>query len=228
VARRKVVAINRARHNVMWGKRGDMAVRRRAPFNAEPPSSVLAAAEITALDTFYGRNHGAIPDIAPHQWRLTVDKPVPLTYDQLVEGFTPHSVVTTLACAGNRRAELLNVRPIPGKDPWVRGAISTAEWRGARLADVLEAAGVPDDDGLHVAFGAPDVAAEAVPVQSYGSSIPLSKAMSREVLLAWEMNSEPRPRVHGGPVRVVVPGYIGARSVKWVAAISVQSGPSGN
>jgi len=52
--------------------------------------------------------------------------------------------------------------------------------------------------------------------------------MSREVLLAWEMNSEPRPRVHGGPVRVVVPGYIGARSVKWVAAISVQSGPSGN
>ena len=52
--------------------------------------------------------------------------------------------------------------------------------------------------------------------------------MSREVLLAWEMNSEPRPRVHGGPVRVVVQGYIGARSVKWVAAISVQSGPSGN
>jgi hypothetical protein len=67
VARRKVVAINRARHNVMWGKRGDMAVRRRAPFNAQPPSSVLAAAEITALDTFYSRNHGAIPDIAPHQ-----------------------------------------------------------------------------------------------------------------------------------------------------------------
>ena len=58
VARRKVVAINRARHNVMWAKRGDMAVRRRAPFNAEPPSSVLAAAEITALDTFYSRNHG--------------------------------------------------------------------------------------------------------------------------------------------------------------------------
>jgi sulfite oxidase len=83
----------------MWGKRGDMAVRRRAPFNAEPPSSVLAAAEITALDTFYSRNHGAIPDITPHQWRLTVDKPVPLTYDQLIEGFTPHSVVTTLACA---------------------------------------------------------------------------------------------------------------------------------
>jgi sulfite oxidase len=93
---------------------------------------------------------------------------------------------------------------------------------------VLEAAGVHHDDGLHVAFSAPDSAPEAVPVQCYGSSIPLPKAMSEEVLLAWEMNSKPLPRVHGGPVRVVVPGYIGARSVKWVAAISVQSGPSGN
>jgi sulfite oxidase len=122
----------------MWGKRGDMAVRRRAPFNAEPPSSVLAAAEITALDTIYSRNHGAILDITPHQWRLTVvgvvDKPVTLTYDQLIEGFTPHSVVATLACAGNRRAELLNVRAMPGKDPWAHGAISTAEWRAARMA----------------------------------------------------------------------------------------------
>jgi sulfite oxidase len=175
-------------------------------------------------------------DIARDQWRLEVDglidKPLTLNYDQLISGFTPVSVVATLACAGNRRAELLNVRPIPGKDPWAHGAISTAEWRGARLADVLQAAGAHHDDSLHVAFSAPDVAQEALPVQAYGSSIPLSKAMSREVLLAWEMNSEPLPRVHGGPVRVVVPGYIGARigarSVKWVNAVTVQSGPSQN
>jgi sulfite oxidase len=75
-------------------------------------------------------------------------------------------VVATLVCAGNRRAELLNVHPIPGKDPWAHGAISTAEWRGARLADVLHAAGVHPGEGLHVAFAAPDVAQEAVPVQS--------------------------------------------------------------
>src|SRR6202166_1875867 len=180
---------------LMWGKRRDMTVRDRLPFNAEPPASVLAGGELTALDAFYCRNHGPFPDITREQWRLTVDgmvqKALTLTYDALPSQFTPHSVVATLACAGNRRAELLNVHPIPGKDPWAHGAISTAEWRGARLGDVLRAAGVHPAEGLHVAFAAPDVAQEAVPVQSYGSSIPFTKALSDEVLLAWQMNSEP-------------------------------------
>ena len=97
-----------------------------------------------------------------------------------------------------------------------------------RLSDILQAASIHRDDGLHVAFDAPDVAQEARPVQSFGGSIPLRKAMSEEVLLAWQMNGQPLPRAHGGPVRVVVPGYIGARSVKWVTAITVQPVPSQN
>jgi sulfite oxidase len=209
-----------------------MIVREELPFNAEPPASVLAASVITPVDTFYARNHGPFPDIAANEWRLTVgglvDTPLTLTFDDLTTKFAQHCVVATLACAGNRRAELLRVHPIPGKDPWEHGAISTAEWRGVRLVDVLAAAGVRREDELHVEFLAPDVAQEARPVQSYGSSIPLSKAMSEEVLLAWQMNGHPLPRVHGGPVRVVVPGYIGARSVKWVTTITAQRTPSQN
>ncbi|MCW2559961.1 MAG: putative oxidoreductase [Mycobacterium sp.] len=215
-----------------WGKRRDMIVRAQSPFNAEPPASVLARADITAVDAFFCRNHGLFPDIAAEQWHLTVggavSEPLDLTYDELIKRFSTYSVVATLGCAGNRRAEMVKERPMPGKEPWAHGAISTAEWRGARLADVLDAAGVRRDDGLHVAFAAPDVAGEALPVQPYGGSITLSKAMSDEVLLAWEMNGEKLPRVHGGPVRVVVPGFIGARSVKWVTAITVQPGPSEN
>src|SRR6476620_3223745 len=127
----------------VWGKRDDMIVRVQSPFNAEPAAAVLANSEITPVDGFYARNHGPFPDIAAQQWRLTVgglvDRPLMLTYDQLTTDFEQHSVVATLACAGNRRAELLRVRPIPGKDPWEHGAISTAEWSGVRLADVLVA-----------------------------------------------------------------------------------------
>jgi sulfite oxidase len=216
----------------MCNKCDEMIVRGQLPYNAEPPPSVLASSEITAVDAFYARNHGPFPDLPAEQWQLTVDglvnKALTVTYEELTTKFTQHSVVATLACAGNRRAELLKVRPIPGKDPWEHGAISTAQWRGARLADVLDAAGVHRDDGLHVAFAAPDVAQEARPVQPYGSSIPLSKAMSEEVVLAWQMNGQPLPRAHGGPVRVVVPGYIGARSVKWITAITVRPDPSQN
>jgi sulfite oxidase len=216
----------------VWGKRADMIVHAAVPFNSEPPRSALADADITAVDTFYTRNHGEIPCIAERDWRLSVgglvERAQTITFDELTNRFPVHTVVATLQCAGNRRAGFNEIRKIEGEDPWGAGATSTAEWRGARLADVLESAGVRHDDGLHVAFEAPDVAEDAVPPQPYGSSVPLSKALSSEVLLAWQMNGGPLPALHGGPVRVVVPGYIGARSVKWVTAITVQNAPSDN
>ena len=216
---------------VKWGKRDDMRVHEADPYNAESSRTALDCRPLTPLDTFYGRNHGPIPQLNPDAWRLRVDglvqHPLTLSLTELRRRFEERTLVATLQCAGNRRSELAAVRPIPGQDPWGPGAISTARWTGAPLADVLAAAG-PRPDAAHVAFAAPDVSRLAKPPQPFGASIPFTKAMAGEVLLAWEMNGEPLPAVHGAPVRVVVPGYIGARSVKWVERITAREHPSDN
>jgi sulfite oxidase len=214
-----------------WGKRTDMLVHGEEPFNAEPARAALAEHVVTPVDVFYSRNHGPIPDIDATDWRLTVDgrvdHPLTLSLADLQERFTRREVVATLQCAGNRRLGLLGVRDIPGETPWGPGATSTACWAGVALADVLAVAAVAPDAG-HVAFTAADVSPDAEPAQPFGASIPLHKATATEVLLAWEMNGAPLPRVHGAPVRLVVPGYIGARSVKWLNRITVQDDPSEN
>jgi sulfite oxidase len=96
-----------------------------------------------------------------------------------------------------------------------------------RLRDVLQAAGL-DTGGAHVAFTGLDRCTEEGEVIPFGGSIPLTKALAPEVLIADQMNGRPLPPVHGYPLRLVVPGYIGARSVKWLATITVQSQPSTN
>lgn len=215
----------------MWGKRNDMVVHRQDPYNAEPPPYALAGSVLTPADTFYVRSHGPVPELDRDRWRLQVgglvDTPLELTLSDLREQFEAQRSMVTLQCAGNRRAGLVEVRDIPGEDPWGRCALSTAWWTGARLADVLARAGLQGNAG-HVWFEAPDVSDLARPPQTYGSSIPVSKAVSQEVLLAWSMNDEDLPAVHGAPLRVVVPGYIGARSVKWLQRVTVQEHPSTN
>ena len=101
-----------------------------------------------------------------------------------------------------------------------------ARWTGARLADVLEAAGVRDDAGLHVAFACLDACDVNAKRFNYEASIQMSKAMSRDVLLAYAMNGEPLAPDHGFPLRVVTPGYAGVRSPKWLCRIEVRDTPS--
>ncbi len=215
----------------LWGKRDDMIVHQADPYNAEPPRGALADRMLTPVDAFYGRNHGPVPVIDPGAWRLRVGgavaRPLELSLADLKSGYPAQTLTATLQCAGNRRAGLIEVRDIPGEAPWGPGATSTAEWTGVSLAQVLADAGVRPG-AAHVAFAAPDVAPDADPPQSFGGSIPLAKALAGEVLLAWAMNGQPLPAMHGAPVLVVVPGYIGARSVKWVEQITVQDQPSGN
>ena len=214
-----------------WDKRSDMVVHEAEPYNAESDPAVLAESYLTDIDRFYSRNHGPIPDISAQEWSLTVDglvgTPLSLTLAELQSAFAHHEVMATLQCAGNRRADLVAVKPIPGEDPWGPAAISTAAWTGVRLADVLAAADL-DPRTTDIAFDAPDISQLADPPQHYGSSISVAKAAADEVLLVWEMDGQPLPRLHGGPVRVVVPGFIGARSVKWISRITAQDKPSDN
>ena len=213
------------------GKHESLIVREADPFNAEPPPARLRGSFITPTELFYVRNHAPVPQVDANSYRLEVDgmirEPLSLSLESLRETFTAHEVTATLACAGNRRTDLARVRPIPGEGPWGNEAISTARWRGARLADVLAAAGV-DGQARHVAFLGLDEAEKHGARFNFGGSIPVEAASNENTLLAYEMNGEPLLPTHGAPLRVVVPGYIGARSVKWLKRITPQREPSDN
>jgi len=207
----------------------DLIVHSKQPLNAEPPLDRLRASYITPQRHFYVRTHGSIPRVDGAQHRLRVGgqvaAPLDLSMEDLRDRFPRRTVTAVMQCAGNRRADMQQVRPVSG-DPWAAGAIGNAEWTGAALADVLRAAGAEAEASLHVAFSSLDDCEVEGERFRYAASIPMSKAMSPEVLLAYEMNGEALAPEHGFPLRAVVPGYAGVRSPKWLAGVTVQDRPS--
>ncbi|XP_058488500.1 sulfite oxidase, mitochondrial [Solea solea] len=202
------------------------------PFNAEPPAEILTDNYITPSALFFKRNHLPVPQVDPDSYRLCVEGlpggALTLSLEDLKTKFPKHTITATLQCAGNRRAEMNKVKLVKGLN-WGIAAISNASWSGAKLRDVLLAAGYEPDVAKwarHVQFEGLD---KDVTGTTYGSSIPINKAVSEEgdVLLAYEMNGEALPADHGFPVRVVVPGTVGARNVKWLGKIVV-SGEESN
>ncbi|KAI9834552.1 MAG: hypothetical protein M1819_002928 [Sarea resinae] len=153
-----------------------------------------------------------------------------LTVSQIQEDFQQHEVVCALQCAGNRRHTMRTLlKEVDGID-WGDGAVMNCRWRGPRLRDVLNKAGIqiPKGQKAHVAFAC--FQTQCQEDSWYGGSIELDRGMSveGEVILAVEMNGKPLPVKHGYPVRIVAPGVAGARCVKWLDRITVQLAESKN
>lgn len=200
----------------------ELIYRSRQPDNLEGPQDVFDAST-TPVEAFFVRNHFDVPNIDVDQWRLTlegqIDSPGRYDFGDL-ERFSQRQVRATIECAGNSRARLGDKAQ---GVPWEAGAIGTADWKGVALREVLEEV-EPGEEVAEVVF----VGADRGVVEtndggrlemSYARSLPLHKAMSPEVLIATHMNGEPLTKDHGYPARLVVPGWYGMASVKWLRRI---------
>ncbi|KAI6671409.1 hypothetical protein NL676_006294 [Syzygium grande] len=208
-----------------------LLINAKEPFNAEPPRSALVSSYVTPVDLFYKRNHGPIPlvdDLDSYYVTIhgLIESPKKISMRD-IWALPKYNVTATLQCAGNRRTAMSKIRKVRGVG-WDISAIGNAVWGGAKLADVLELVGVPKltsvtrSGGKHVEFVSVDKCKEENG-GPYKASIPLSQATNpdADVLLAYEMNGETLNRDHGYPLRGVVPGVIGARSVKWLDSINI-------
>lgn len=191
------------------------------PCNAELPPEMMLDSWLTPNEVWFIRHHHPVPVLDPSQYHLVVEgvgaKRVTLTLEDIKSRFLKREVVSTIQCGGNRRSELDIVSKTSGI-PWGCGAISTARWGGVYLREVLHHCaglsleGVEAHQIKHVVFHG---------IDDMQASIPIEKALSPwgDVLLAYEMNGQDLPKEHGAPVRLIVPGVVGVRNVKWVGRI---------
>jgi DMSO/TMAO reductase YedYZ molybdopterin-dependent catalytic subunit len=178
---------------------------------------------LTPNDRFYIRSHAPTPRLDAATWSLRVEgggvhEPVTYTYDDLWNGFPHVSVVRTIECAGNRRVlfgEEVGSR-FSGTQ-WGRGAIGTAEWTGVRLRDLLEPAAIRPQAREVMPEGLDEIRARR--------PLPLDKAWADDTVVALAMNGEVLPPDHGFPARLVVSGWLGAASIKWLGRIGVSEEP---
>jgi sulfite oxidase len=206
------------------------------PYNGEPPRARLVEQEITPNADHFIRNHGGIPEIDPEVHSLDisglVNNPKRITLAELQNEslFPRQSNVVTLQCSGTRRIEQIHEYPGDGDElinaPWGEGAIGTARWTGVSLKKVIKYCGGLKEGATDLEFYGADTYFKKGQVYNYVVSVPWRKVKLNEVLLAWEMNGKPLPKIHGAPLRVVVFGYIGARSVKWLYEVKAIAGPS--
>jgi DMSO/TMAO reductase YedYZ molybdopterin-dependent catalytic subunit len=176
---------------------------------------------VTPNDRMFVRNNHLTPALDAAKHRLTikglVDRELTFSLDELRKSFPAVTTQAMLECAGSGRSGYV---PRASGTPWLRtGGMGCPNWTGVRLRDVLQAAGLKSS-AAHVAGQGGDfgVVATAAPVIR---SIPLAKALEEHTLIAWGMNDTPLPNVHGYPLRLVVPGWVGSASTKWLHTLTV-------
>ncbi|MEP7158977.1 MAG: sulfite oxidase [Chloroflexota bacterium] len=180
--------------------------------------------DITPTGLHYLLIHFDIPAVDAVSWRLSVGGAVrhnlELTLDE-IRAMPAQTLAVTLECAGNGRARL---QPRPMSQPWLYEAISTAEWTGTSLWPLLERAGLADD-AVELVFTGADHGVQGEIEHDYQRSLTVTETRRPEVMLAYAMNGRPLEPQHGCPLRLLVPGWYGMTSVKWLTGIEAVTRP---
>lgn len=208
---------------LLRGLKPGLHIHDEEALNAEPALALLDDA-ITPLDAFFIRNNGELPETGAEQdWRLTIDgeveRPSVWTVAGLKETFETVTVTAVLECAGNGRVQL---NPPTDGLQWRLGAVGCARWTGVRLTDVLSAAGVKPN-AVYTGHHSPDRQIGKPEKAALSRGLPIAKALAPETLIAFAMNGEPLTRLHGGPLRIVAPGYPGSAWQKWLERINLRA-----
>jgi len=207
------------------GKEGIRVLNDR-PINAETPVTLLND-PVTPNHLHFVRNNGIVPERAHKQdladWTLTidgeVDNPFVLRMPELQTNFPIVEAQVVLECGGNGRA---GFNPPAKGNQWTLGAVGCASYKGVRLKDVLKRAGVKSS-AVYIGYYGEDLHLSGDPKkEAISRGFPIEKALDENTLLAWEMNGEPLPALHGFPLRLICPGYPASASGKWLKRITVR------
>lgn len=197
------------------------------PLVAETPENLLDD-DTTPIAKFFIRNNGQIPEPVANAegWQLKiegeVEKPLTLTLAELKSRFAAQTFRMVLECGGNGRSFY---QPAGRGNQWTNGGAGCAEWTGVRLADVLKAAGLKPSAKFTGHFGADPHLSGDASRDAISRGMPIEKALEPHSLIVWAMNGEPLPHIHGGPLRLVVPGWPASLSSKWLNRILVRATP---
>ena len=196
----------------------ELIVRSSRPLDAETPVEMFDRF-LTPNPQFFVRSHFGPPALGLAPWRLEVDglvdRPFSLSLDDL-QGLERATLPAVLQCSGNGRGFFSPTIPGVG---WERGAVGNAEWSGVRLVDLLEKAGI-QPGAAHVQLQGADTPPHPK-TPAFFRSIPLPRALDPGTILATSMNGEALPLLHGGPIRLVVPGWAGNHWIKWLRKVTV-------